>query len=253
MLAIVGPTCLAGIILGQFSLSSYPTSLSSRKLTPFLAGLLITLGLISMSVTHDAPDSAQWCAFFWRVGRAVFPQAAQREIHKTWGSIGSFLLATGIIISPHARQVLSTKPLTWLGNVSFPVFLLHPLFMQTVMPFFAFSSEYFMVQLEVKFDPDTGSQTFLEVPRFKQRGNGMLGVGIVVTLACTLAVSHLWIMKVEPVFGKFTKWSEDVMTGKHEVHWILPRSIINRQATGTTTNVPRVPSEALTMKEGHVS
>lgn len=110
-----------------------------------------------------------------------------------------------------------------------------------------------MVQLDVKIDKDTGSQTFLEVPRFRQRENGMLGVAVVVTLACTLGASQLWMQKVEPLFGRITKWSEGVMTGRQEIDWSLPKTMINGLAKGAATGVPRVPDEPLVSKEGHVA
>jgi len=240
-------------MLAQLSLTEHPSHLSSLRFTPLLSGVLANLGLFFMSATNEYPDSATWSSILWRIGPTIFPAAATREVHKSWGSIGAIFLIMGIIFSPHARQLLSAKPLTWLGSVSFPVFLLHPLFMQIVMPLFAFSSEYFMVQLEVKIDEDTGSQTFLEVPRFKQRGVGMIGVAVVVTLACTIGVSHLWMLKVEPMFGRITKWCEGIMTGRQEIDWSLPRLNISRLTISTTSGSPRVLDETLASKEGHVA
>lgn len=109
-----------------------------------------------------------------------------------------------------------------------------------------------MATTDIKWDPMTGLQTFTEVPRYRQRGNAMLGVAVVVTLACTLAASHLWMMKVEPVFGRITRGCEEVMTGRSEVGWSLPKFMANGQVNGTANGhlqgagVPAV-------KEGHVS
>jgi len=110
-----------------------------------------------------------------------------------------------------------------------------------------------MVQLDVKIDKDTGSQTFLEVPRFRQRENGMLGVAVVVTLACTLGASQLWMQKVEPMFGRITKWSEGVMTGRQEIDWSLPKTVVDGLANCTAPGIARVADEPPASKDGHVA
>lgn len=81
----------------------------------------------------------------------------------------------------------------------------------------------------------------------------MIGVAVVVTLACTLGVSHLWMLKVEPMFGRITKWCEGIMTGRQEINWSLPKLKTSRLAIGTTSGSPHVLDETLASKEGHVA
>lgn len=110
-----------------------------------------------------------------------------------------------------------------------------------------------MVPLDSKIEQDTGLPSIVEAKRYRQRGNAMLGLAVAVTLACTLMASHLWMVKIEPMFGRVTRWCEDVMTGKHEVDWSLPRNMLDGQTNGHANGHTRVPSPPLAVKEAHVS
>lgn len=214
---LVGFTCLAGIVLAEFSLSDVPAKLAQSRWCIFLAGWLWKVSLVLMSVPYDFADGSAWSKGLTYFARQYFPHAASNEIPRAWGSIGAVMLVVGIILSPHARRLLSTGPLMWLGKISFPVFLLHPLFMQTIMPIFAFSQDQKYEITAVPGPLDTnGMPPAEQTYRFKQRGNIALFAAISITIMCTCGAAHIWTTKVEPFFGKVTAMCEDIMTGKSQ-------------------------------------
>lgn len=222
---LVGLACFIGIILAELSLTSIPERLTQYRAAPILSGWTIKLSLVLMSMPHDSPDSAAWSDFLSRLAYSWLPRDLLIEPNRTIGSIGAIGVIMSVIFSPHARNILSSKPLAWLGKVSFPVFLLHPLFMQTIMPLLAFSNrwEYFM--------EDTGQQLTNQVARYLQRGNAMLALAVLVTITCTVITAQYWTMKIEPLFGRITEYCEDVMTGRKEVDpWSLPKVVVNGHA-----------------------
>lgn len=228
---LVGFTCLAGIMLAEFSLSDTPAKLVQTRWCVFLAGWCRVTSLVLMSVPYDSADNAAWSKALTYFAQQYFPHASTGEIPRTWGSIGAVLLIIGIILSPRARFLLSAQPLLWLGKISFPVFLLHPSFMQTIMPLFAFSSEQTYEIRAIEGPLDTkGMPPVEQIYRFKQRGDIAIFSSIIITIACTCAASHLWIMKVEPVFGRLTAVCEDIMTGQK--HITLPQVRQAQQENG---------------------
>lgn len=92
------------------------------------------------------------------------------------------------------------------------MFLLHPIFMQTVLPVFAFRN----TSLEYPSDPPVLDDKGLPkiVLRHPQRGLFMIWVGVLVAMGMCIAVSHVWVERVEPVFAGVAGWCEGVMVGR---------------------------------------
>lgn len=212
------------MIVAEIFLTDLPARFAKNSWAFFIPGFLIKIALVLMSMPSDYPEKASWSRFLHNIALTCFPPATSIGVHRVWGSIGAVLLIVGIVFSPHARRLLSLRPLRWLGTVSFPVFLLHPLFMQTVMPLFAFSSETVLSPVESGETDEDGASIKVIIRRYAQRSDFMLCVAVTVTIACTLLAAQIWTMKIEPLFGKITIWCEDLMTGKKSFHddMILP-------------------------------
>lgn len=222
--AFVGSTCFAGVMLAEFFLSDFPARFARSCWTFLVSGFIIKVALILMSMPSDDPEKVLWSRILHQIALKYFPQAARISDARAWGSIGAALLVVGIIFSPHMRHLLSLRPLRWLGSVSFPVFLLHPFFMQTVMPLFAFSQEIVASTVPSGEMDENGAPVMLVIGRYAQRSEFMLCVAVAVTVTCTLLAAQIWNIKVEPLFGKITIWCEDLMTGKKSLHddMVLP-------------------------------
>lgn len=165
-----------------------------------------------MSVPSSAPENSPWSNTLYTFGQHHLPYPTRIETFRFLGSVGAIFFLSGVLISPVARNILSVKPLAYLGRISFPVFLLHPIFMQTVMPWFAFQSS-----LETyASDPPIldGKGEMMMVQRHPQRGVLMIWLSILVSMSSCLVAAHYWVIYVEPVFGRVTGWCEGVMTGR---------------------------------------
>ena len=168
------------------------------RFSPILTPICITLGLLFMSLPSDFTDQARWSDMLHKWGTAHFPASAQMELHRTWGSMGALLLVLGLLLSPQCRRVLAAKPFVWLGKVSFPIYLLHGIFVRSVMAWLAFQ------RTPREFKTDNGN-----VLRYPQRSEPAIYFAIAFSMGLMLVASHFWALKVEPWFGRFTKMAEE--------------------------------------------
>ena len=204
--ALVGFTIFPGILLAELSITSLPDRFS--RYSPYLTPPLAFLGLFLMSQPSDHPQSAAWSKYLFELGQKIFP--SQLDMARVWGSVGCMVLLLGIQISPHARRLLSRRPLLWLGKVSFPIYLLHGTFMRSLLAWFTFAG-----QTPKPFEVPTGANgETVSIHRYPQPGNFRMYVSIVLSMAAMLVAAHYWAKNVEPVFGKITKRAEDLMFGK---------------------------------------
>lgn len=162
-------------------------------------------GLLFMSQPTDFIDKAGWSLALQKFGLSAFPTSLHGDLSRTWGSLGGSLLILSVLISPHLRRLLAARPLTWLGKVSFPIYLLHGMFIRTVLAWLAFQSE------PKEFATDHGPEL-----RYPQRSAPALWVAITISMGLMLVASHYWATMVEPVFGKITATLEKVMMGRRE-------------------------------------
>ncbi len=207
MLAWVGPTCFTGLLLSEFSLSTIPSQLApySKVLTPPLA----VFSLILMSYTQHAPKLQPWSRALHSFGTKYLLGDAEDSLDRTYGGVGGALLLASIIISPHARYVLSRKPLKWLGKVSFAIYLLHGTVLRTVFSWILFFGQELHESVEQDQHGFVHSRWKYVAPGAPQCASAT-GVSIVVILFA----SHMWSIKVEPVFAKITSNLEKMVTGR---------------------------------------
>ncbi|MCJ1282593.1 hypothetical protein MMC26_001918 [Xylographa opegraphella] len=203
--ALVGFTVFAGILLAEFSLTTTPTLLAYYS--PFLTPPLATLALVLMSFPSDAPLSAPWSTTLLTIGQRLLPP--QLDFGRTYGSLGALLLVLAIIISPHARAALASPPLALLGRLSFPIYLLHGTFLRSLFAWCMFAGTGLAVVEERNADGSVTTSQRLPLPgAWRTAGSVLLSMA-----ACGLA-SYAWAVRVEPWFGRFTRWAEETMMGK---------------------------------------
>ncbi|KAH8681671.1 acyltransferase family-domain-containing protein [Xylariales sp. PMI_506] len=201
---LVGPTVFAGMGLAELATSDVPLRLApySYLLSPPLA----LVGLVIMSFPlEEYAGRAVWSNELLVWGRAYLSSGAQEELRRAWGSLGVVLLMLAIMLWPHARRLLSAKPLTWLGRLSFPMYLLHGTFMQSLLAWMVLKQE------PQKFQVDTKGTTEM---RFPLVGHSRVITSIAFVMALVLVASHYWALVFEPLFGKITTYMERVMMGK---------------------------------------
>lgn len=209
-IAWVGATCFMGIALAELSLSPLPGFLApySRLLSPPFA----VLGLMLMSYTKHSPEAQPWSKALFAVGNRYLPvDTGEESLDRTYGGMGAILLLTSIIISPHARHILSLEPLKWLGKVSFAVYLLHGMVLRTVFAWVLFFGQDLQEFMEQGTDGFVYSEWRYVVP-----GSLRCAFATVVSLAVILVASHLWSVKVEPAIARITRLLENTVTGRGE-------------------------------------
>ncbi|MCJ1318450.1 hypothetical protein MMC15_003778 [Xylographa vitiligo] len=202
---LVGFTVFAGILLAEFSLTTTPTLLA--RYSPLLSPPLATLALVLMSFPSDAPLSAPWSTSLLTLGQRLLPP--QLDFGRTYGSLGALLLVLAIIISPHARAALAAPPLALLGRLSFPIYLLHGTVLRSLFAWCMFAGARLAVVEERTADGAVAVSQRLPLP-----GGWRTAGSVLVSMAACAAASYAWAGRVEPWFGRCTRWAEEVMMGK---------------------------------------
>lgn len=92
---------------------------------------MIALGLYICSFPED---HSEWTSWSHRIAGAIkilIPRNGElsRYVH----SVGAQVFVLGIQFSDIAKKVLSHDVLVWMGKTSFAVYLIHPLFIRTVL------------------------------------------------------------------------------------------------------------------------
>lgn len=179
-------------------------------ISALLSPPLAVFALVLMSYPSNSPSAAPWSAFLEQFGIRHFEAHA---LDRMYGSIGGILLVGAIIISPHARVLLSQRPLKWLGKVSFAIYLLHGTFMRTIFAWTLFLGSE-KQEFEEVFHHPYGGEQMVVVWNYPVPGFFRCALATVALLASTLAASQLWNMKVEPVCAKLTTLVEKLVTGQ---------------------------------------
>ena len=201
--------------MAEFNVSTIPGRLApySKFLTPPLA----VFSLILLSYTSHAPTRQPWSHVLHRFGTRYLPEDAEGSLDRTYGGIGGALLLASTIISPHARYMLSRKPLKWLGKVSFAIYLLHGTVLRTVFSWILFFGQDLQQVVETAPDGFVHSEWKYVVP-------GVLhcAFATIVSFGVILLVSHVWNVKVEPVFARITIGLDKILTGRLSNNGMTP-------------------------------
>lgn len=101
------------------------------KTSKILAVVFLILGLYVASYPEGHADWVTWSRWQYEVLRHITPKNA--EIPRFASGIGLQLITIGLHFSPALRDLLSSKPLLWLGKQSFAVYLLHGPLLRSVL------------------------------------------------------------------------------------------------------------------------
>lgn len=176
------------------------------KVSHILSPSSILTGLFLMSYPGGYPDAASWSRRMHAFGVRFLPG---ESVDRMYGSLGGIVLVFGIIISPHARWVLSQRPLEWLGKVSFAIYLLHGMLLRTIFAWVLHLGQSLTPFVQTGED---GREFY--VNRYPVPGFFQCAFATMVLAACLAVASQIWNLKLEPVFGKITTRLERVATGK---------------------------------------
>lgn len=190
------------MILTEFNLSSWP-----KKIRPRIGdalGLSITLlGLIAMSYPRDAPENASWSFALRELGEEILPYNADK--YKPWVSVGSLIFVFGVAMSPFAQWLLSFRVTTWLGKISFPLYLLHGTFIRSLFAWVLFWGQ--------NLGPSKYDENF---ERYPLPSSAWIAFSVIVLMIPLLLACHLWVRLIEPLFDRIIVWMENAMVRKDD-------------------------------------
>ncbi|KAK3066122.1 hypothetical protein LTS18_002007, partial [Coniosporium uncinatum] len=190
--AMIGMSIYGGALLAEFSLhpciAAYSTNRNLvHRIIPFI---LILTGLFLAGYPNQHADWTPWSNSLRLFAEKLFHQNAKNF----WPTIGVQLTTLGIILSSSAQHALSHPVLTWLGNISFPVYLIHGPLLRSVLNWmlFAFSTPRALV------DKDDRGRITREYLRLPKPSPWHLAYALPTFFVLLLALAHLWTLRVEP-------------------------------------------------------
>ena len=212
--AMTGMNIYLGAALADLPIQvSCSASSSNRRrnfwflLSPWV---LLLLGLHLSGYPEKAPEWAGWSGQLAGIGHWIFPIGT--EYWRFWPSIGAQLITVAVLMSPLLQKFLSHPALTWLGSLSFPIYLLHGPLIRSVLSWMLFGWRNPIYYYTKNFDGSVAS-TWQRIP-FPD--NWVFCIALPVFFLVLLALSHHWTMFVEPWCAALTKRMEEIMYGDNE-------------------------------------
>lgn len=177
----------------------HPSSPRSILLIEIPSYLCALLGLYLCSFPEHFPEQRPWSRQLLKLGLAIFPKGS--FLYRFWAGLGAQLLCLAILMSPSMRRALSSRPLQWLGTISYSLYLVHGTLIRTVLTWLVFGP--------MALSPSARVQTELaDIPLIAQPPAAVIMVILVIFWPVMLAGVRVWSVKVEPLFGRLTAWFE---------------------------------------------
>lgn len=71
---------------------------------------------------------------YWNPFGVVFPELDGYDLRWIWNGVGAAMLICGVIASSTAQKVLASRPLLYLGKISYSIYLVHILVLKSITP-----------------------------------------------------------------------------------------------------------------------
>ncbi len=200
----------SGIFLAEFSLLTwtlrFPAPRSAIRI--FLPLFLVLTGLYLCSYPEERAEWTSWSFFLLRTAETIAPSGI--EIWRYWPAVGVILITFGIILSPPLQKLLSTRPLLWLGSISYPLYLIHGPLLHSLLSWmlFGFSDAYRSVVQENGTFKELTSEIRRPMPEA-----WMYIIALPVFWYLLLTAANAWTLHVEPWCGRVTQRIEERICG----------------------------------------
>ncbi|KAI5306241.1 hypothetical protein KEM56_001723 [Ascosphaera pollenicola] len=169
-------------------------------------------------------EQRTWSRNLQQIGFRIFPAGANQGRH--WPAVGSHILSASILYSSNLRNWLGTPFFTWLGGISFPIYLLHGTLVRTLLTWITFGPRALLNPPSYATIDHTAQNAPPTVPRIAPCGqwatpdldiipqpNDLTFIFIIPIFgAILLFVCNMWSIHVEPYFGAATAWCERFAT-----------------------------------------
>ncbi|KAJ5256705.1 hypothetical protein N7478_012809 [Penicillium angulare] len=193
--ALMETNVYAGMFLAELN-ADYGAQAPSMMPWP-ISTLMMLSGLFLASFPDENPTWAPWSRALNSLAQYIVP--AGGEINRYVVSFGTTLFVFGVFFSREGRQILSHPFMNFLGRISFPIYLLHDIFIRTILSWLVYRQSIFQKGL---------SPTDQEgKPMWFERG-GTLTFAIAIPLfyIILIYIAHLWTIYVDPLCGRLVLW-----------------------------------------------
>jgi len=138
---------------------------------------------------------------------------------RTIAAFGGIFLIFAILFSPRIRRFLSNSIFVFLGSISFPLYLLHGTFIRLPLAFAFFEILPYLPFLNIlEFSQDSRGDPIIIMSCTSTGCRATSCVIFFIWLVGLLAFCRFWKSKVDILGVHFSRWAEDVVLGKREVH-----------------------------------
>ncbi|KAI0594220.1 acyltransferase family-domain-containing protein [Biscogniauxia sp. FL1348] len=184
------------------------------NMSRILATIFLVLGLYVASYPEQHPEWATWSLHQFQVLKQIVPEKA--EFPRYGSGIGLQLITIGLHFSPGIRDVLSSKPLLWLGKQSFAVYLLHGPLLRSVLCWMVYG---------IHLPPDITNDQGQTVPGKLIFPSGWrLLISLPFWIPLNYGAAMLWTGYVDPWCAKLTeKIVGYIMLERDEKDALLPQ------------------------------
>lgn len=169
-------------------------STTRPHLYKIVSTILIIIGLTLASYPEGEPQRAGWSTALFKLSLHILPPDA--DIPRFFSGLGLEFVSLGIVMSPRAKTILSSKYLLWLGKNSFAVYLLHGTMLRVVLGWM-----YFGVVLPAEVKNDQGD---LVPGRLDMPGKVWQAVATAIWLPMLYVVANWWTVYVDPMCARWT-------------------------------------------------
>ena len=165
---------------------------------------LIIVGLFFCSYPEENVEWAWWSRSLDRLGTIIFPEEC--EMTRFFPGLGADLFFAGVVFSPRLHDILSLPLLTFLGRLSWPVYLIHGPLMRTVLTWMLYG-----VSVPEQIHGKDVDGHDLPPVRLQLANAWICLFAIPLFYLFLYRVAHLWSLYVDPWCGRATRWLEDYM------------------------------------------
>lgn len=193
------------MILAELSQGSTIETVS-RKLKQASTAIASCLIALALFICSFPPEHSDWTGWSNRTAQiAALVKPGHGELTRYVHSVGAQILVLGIMFSPAAKQVLSHRWLCWTGKTSFAVYLLHPLFVRSILVWMMYG---------VMVPPPGPIKEGIPTPPGIMKWHGVTRTNVAAFPAFYLSLylgASYWTRFVDPCCGQAMQWLETLM------------------------------------------
>ncbi|CAN8105421.1 unnamed protein product [Discula destructiva] len=204
-----------GVLIADLQNSDTVAAILARRQRScaIISGLLVFIGLTFASFPEANAEWMTWSRVMINSLRPILPE--NPDFPRFASGIGLEFLTLGILLSPSLQQLLSSRPLLFLGRMSFAVYLLHGTLLKTTLCWMLYG-----VQTLPDHEDELGNMV---VTRLRYPGNLTLFAWQIVWMPMLYGIASLWMAYVDPWCDRMTnKLVEYVKLDGSEKMPVLP-------------------------------